>query len=426
MSLRLLAVASVAVLLTSPRAGAQDTSFVRALRSNASTFSIQNGRLEGPARAAFARLASENDFLLVGEDHGFRELPEFVAALFDVARPVGYEHLGVEVGPITARRLDTMMRRPSALRDLDAFLGRYTPYTVPFFFWREEAGMLERVVKSVPARDDAVWGLDQEFIMSPTYMLERLTEIAPTASARALARHFAEASARGDKSMLTTGNPGAVWMVSAADSDVASLRLAFAASSRSEVGNIVDELAASRDIYRLFNSGAGHESNQIRDDLMKRHFVDAYRAAQARGEKRPKAVVKLGANHIFRGPSITDTYEMGSFIPEFAIANGVRSFGMLVVVKRGTTNAYRPFGSKEADKTQPYDVLVSEEYKVFDLKSVLESTPVDAWSFIDLRPVRAAALDGKLKGLSANARRLLLSFDGVVTVPEGHASVYFR
>ena len=36
------------------------------------------------------------------------------------------------------------------------------------------------------------------------------------------------------------------------------------------------------------------------------------------------------------------------------------------------------------------------------------------------------AADGRIKGLNPKARRLLTSFDAVVVVPEGHASVYFR
>ena len=159
---------------------------------------------------------------------------------------------------------------------------------------------------------------------------------------------------------------------------------------------------------------------------MKRHFVDHYRAAQARGEAKPKVIVKLGANHIFRGPSITATYEIGSFVPEFAAAEGGRSFGILLVVKRGTSNAYRPFGSPESDKTKPYDLLSSAEYKVLDLRSLLAASDDSAWTFIDLRPARRLSSNGGLKDLSAPARRLLTSFDAVVVVPEGHASVYIR
>jgi hypothetical protein len=405
---------------------AQDTSFVKVLKSNSAPFTIEGGHLKGAGAEALTRAAQDNQFMMVGEDHGIRELPEFVGALFEAARPAGYKHLAVEIGPITGRRLETMMRAPDGQKEVDTFLGKYIPFSLPFFFWKEESQMLERVVKSVPGERGVVWGVDQEFIVSPSYMFERLAVIAPSKTARDLATQYAAASAKGDKSMLATGNPGAVWMVTASDADIARLKSAFAAKPGTEAEEIIRELSVSRDIYRLFNSGTNFESNQKRDDLMKQHFLDAYNAARARGEKMPKAIIKLGANHIFRGPSITGSYEIGSFIPEFAATTGGHSFGILVVVAKGTWNAYRPFGSTEADKTQKYDPLTTSEYNVFDMKSVLAAASTSDWTFIDLRPVRAMSVNGGLRGLDPKARRLISSFDAVVVVPEGHASVYFR
>ena len=215
-------------------------------------------------------------------------------------------------------------------------------------------------------------------------------------------------------------------MLATTDADVASLRSAFNPARGSEAANIIDELSVSRDIYRKFSSGAGYESNQQRDDLMKTNFVRFYQAAKARGEARPKAIVKLGANHVFRGPSITNTFEIGTFIPEFAVANNVKSFGILLITGPGTWNAYRPFGSTEADKTAKYDPLTSDEYKVFDLKSVFEASAKTGWTFLDLRAIRAGAGRGSLRKLDATAIRLLNSFDGVVIAPESHASVLIR
>jgi hypothetical protein len=405
---------------------AQDSTFVRALRTNRLEFTIIDGKLSGRGADALAREARANQFILVGEDHGIREVPEFVGALFDAARPAGYTHLAIEVGPVSSRMLETMMRSPSAQSDLDAFLGRYTAYSIPFFFWREEAQMLERVVKSMPNKRDVVWGLDQEFAMAPTYLLENLARLAPTDVARSQLTRVATASSAADKAMLTTRNPSAVWMFASADSDVGTLRSAIGARPSAPAREIVEELAASRAIYRRFGSGANYESNQERDDLMKRHFVEAYRAAQARGEAHPKVIIKLGANHVFRGPSMTDSYEIGSFVPEFARSEGGSALNILLVVKRGTYNAFRPFGSVEADKVKPYDLLTSEEYAVFDMKSVLAASSDSTWTLIDLRPVRTKSANGALKGLSPIAKRLLLSFDAVVVAPEGHASVYFR
>jgi hypothetical protein len=409
------------------KTSAQDSALVRAFRTNSAPFNLGNGRLNGPGADVLSRAARENQFIMVGEDHGFREVPQFVGALFATAQPAGYRHLAVEVGPVTSRRLESMMRSPTAQQDLNAFLARYTPYTIPFFFWKEEAQMLEGVVKSVPSTRGVVWGLDQEFIMSSTYTFERLAQIAPTKAARDLALELAATSAKEDTMMLESKNPGAVWMVASTDADVAKLNAAFSsAPAGSEAAEALRELLVSREIYRMFNAGTNYESNQKRDDLMKQHFLADYRAAQAHGERMPKAIIKLGANHVFRGPSTTQSFEIGSFVPEFVETTGGKSFGILLVVAKGTWNAFRPFGSDEADRVQKYDLLGSSEYEVFDMKSVLAASSENAWTIIDLRPVRALSQNGKLRGLDAKARRLLNSFDAVVVAPEGHASVYIR
>jgi hypothetical protein len=278
-------------------------------------------------------------------------------------------------------------------------------------------------VQETPGGRDVLWGLDQEFIVSPTYHFERLAELAPTPAARTMATQYAKASADGDRDMIEKKNPRAVWMAASSDDEVDRLRNAFHARSGSESDTILDEVAESRAIYRMFFAGQQYASNDRRTALMKRHFAEWYAAARARGEREPRAIVKLGANHIFRGPSLTDTYEIGSFVPELAQANGARAFNMLVLVAHGTTNGYRPFGSALADTAQAYDpTSPGSEMSFTDVKSVVAAASPPHWTFIDLRPVRAAAQDGKIKGLDAKVRRLLVSFDAVVVVPEGHAS----
>jgi hypothetical protein len=419
-------VLAIASFLPRTGTGAQDTAFVRVLKAHSAPFSVEQGRMRGAGGDSLAQVARQHQFILVGEDHGIREVPEFVTALWNAARPAGYSHLAVEIGPVTGTRLESMLRTPDPMTAVDQFLGRYTAFTLPFFFWKEESQMLVDAMKSMPGKRDVIWGIDQEFMIAPTYLLERLAQIGTTPSARALASQLAEASARGDKAMITQGNPGATWMVTTTDADMARLRAAFNAAPGSEAARIIDELSVSRDIYGKYNKGLGYESNQQRANLMRQHFLTAYRAAQARGERLPRAIVKLGANHVFRGPSITNSYEMGSFLPELAQMNGTESFGILLVVAKGTWNAYRPFGSKEEDKTKAYDPLTTDEYTVFDLKSVLDATGDSTWTYVDLRPVRAAAGTRKFRQLDPRARRLLNSFDAVVVVPEGHASVYFR
>jgi erythromycin esterase-like protein len=413
---------ALALASPSPRVAMQDSAMVAALASHANAFDLEAGSLRGPGADSLARIARENQFLLVGETpHGVRELPAFVAALYDAARPAGYRHLCVEAGPISTRMLEGLVRGPGPRLRVTSFLARHTAFSLPFFNWSEEVDLIAHVVATTPGTS-VLEGLDQEFLLSSTQHLERLTQLAHTPLARALAQRDAVNSAEGNRRMTAENNPTALWMLSAPDDSLARLTAAFATPHSAEADTILRELAESRAIYHLYFAQKIYESNRLRTDLMKRHFMSWFYAARAAGEASPRAVIKLGANHVFRGPSGTDTYEIGSFVPELATALGGKSFSMLVLVAHGTVNAYRPFGSAPADTAQRYDATTDADVSFTDIRTILAAARSPHWTLIDLRPVRADLQDGKLPAPSAEMRRTLLSFDAIVVVPEGHAS----
>ena len=173
--------------------------------------------------------------------------------------------------------------------------------------------------------------------------------------------------------------------------------------------------------------GDNYASNVQRSELMRRHFLDWYHAAVARGELAPRVVFKFGGNHMIRGSSLTDTYELGTFIPEFAFANGARALNVMVLAGKGTTNEYRPFGSKDADKAVTYDITASDaQLAPLDVRTFVAAAGSDSrWSVTDLRPGRALAHDGTGGTLSVPLKRALLSFDGIILAPHAHASTLF-
>jgi erythromycin esterase-like protein len=208
-------------------------------------------------------------------------------------------------------------------------------------------------------------------------------------------------------------------MATSSNADVSELRETFR-GARGEAAELLDELLESREIYRAFFEHRNYESNSQRSELMRRHFAAYLARARSAGEGQPKAVVKLGANHVFRGPSTTDTYEIGAFAHELALASGSHAFGMLVVVAKGTLNAYRPFGSVEADKHKSFDAR--DAFSFTDLTPFLSAASTKSYTLFDLRPILAAVHDGRTAPVRPKVLRLLQSFDALIVIPEGHAS----
>ncbi|MEO8225419.1 MAG: hypothetical protein ABI661_11495, partial [Gammaproteobacteria bacterium] len=199
----------------------------------------------------------------------------------------------------------------------------------------------------------------------------------------------------------------------------------------SDAATILDEILTSREIYQKIFTGRNYESNLQRSELMKQHVMEHIRHAQAGGERMPKALFKFGSNHMYRGAATTNTYELGTFLPEIAIGNGSHAFSMLVLFQGGSQNAYRPFGATEADKTAPYDPVAS--WKAYDqaldvspFLSAGRTTASDAQVVIDLRPLRPLLNGGSLSRVDARVRRMLLAFDAVVVFQEAHASTLIR
>lgn len=395
---------------------------VQALAGNAVPLRWAEGKLSGPGAELLRQEAAESQFFLVGEDHGLAAVPRFAAALYREIRPLGYHHLALETGPLTAETLESLARSPEPEKALADFDRRF-PFAVPFYNWREEAELLPPVLAGAPKDRRVLWGLDQEFILSPAFLLPRLAESAKTPAARALVQEYLQRSLDGDRRMREEGNPAAVLLASATDADFQRLEDGLRPAPGSEAARILAELRVSRAIYAgqfAPQDGAGLRSNAERAALMKRHFLTFYEEARKQGEAQPKVLFKFGVFHTVTGRSFTQAFEIGTFARELAEANGRRSFHLFVMVAKGAANAYRPFGSTEADKSKPYDAV--KELDVADVRPLLAAATSGEPVLFDLRPLRLALLGKKYGAVHAGLERLLVGNDAILLLPESAAA----
>lgn len=384
-------------------------------------------RLRGAAAEQLINEARQSQFFLIGEDHGGAETARFAEAMFQAIRPLGYNHIAIEAGPLTGEVLEKGARSGGA-DAIGAFL-RGQPFAVPFFNWREEAEYLAATVKAVstadtkPGNQHVVWGLDQEFILSPSIHLARLTELAKglPPAAQETVREFKARSEAGYAEMVAKKNPNAIWMMQVATADFDKLAAAF--PKEGEAARIIGELRESAEIYQLWLRREGYRSNELRAALMNRHFNAFYREAVAHGEAMPRVMMKFGANHMMRGRSFVDVFDLGTFLPELARQNGGRVFQMLVLGRKGHVNNHRPFSPDAADKSAVYEP--NAEVLSFDPTPLFAAAVPDAWTLLDLRPVRPLLSADQVK-VDAALQRILWGYDAVVIIPEVHAATLFE
>jgi hypothetical protein len=369
---------------------------------------LKDGKLSGPGAELLLQELAASQFFLIGEEHETAEIAKLATALLPAASKHGYRHVAFEIGPFSTARVRTY-------DDIEAFLKRY-PWSMPFVSWKEEAELYDTATKL----GATIWGIDQEFVLAGTANLEALVAMAKDDASRAAAMKLLERSRAGDAELVKTKSPGAVFMLSATAEDLAALRTAFAGNT--DALRLIDALEESREIYAL-NRTSGWESNYKRSLLMKRLFADAYAAAVAKGEARPKVFVKLGATHTMRGRSMTGVYDLGSMVPELAFMNGTRSFSLLVLPRGGFVNSHRPFSPNADDKRTAYDPAKALP---FDAKPLLDAAAGTVWSLFDLRPLRVPLRRNRLAPLEPRFEDVLWGYDAILVIPEVTPATLFE
>jgi hypothetical protein len=406
-------IAAALLLFASPAASQQPAPLAAEMAKHAHAVTWIGQDLGGPGAVLLDRELASTQFFLIGEDHGFAEIPRIASALSKRAWKYGYRHFAMEIGPLAVEQLNAQARN-DPFAAAAASNVKY-PWGLPFLSWEEEARFYADVMALAGGRADAVWGLDQEFMLAPTPHLERLVALAKTDAARAAAQSLLERSRTGEKNMLEQHNPGALLFVTAKAEDFAALRTAFG-NDGGEPRRIIDALEESWSIYQKNFTGDGYGNNAQRVELMKRNFRAAYNRAVANGEPFPKVFFKFGASHMQRGRNVTDTYDLGSLLPELAAMNGTRSFQLLIMPGGGTQNQYRPFMKTDETRTAPY----KPDYAGVDLAVVTSAAAGEGWTLFDLRPMRRSLR--KIGGVPPAVNDVLWSYDAILVIPKATAA----
>ncbi len=413
---RLLIAAAISGLIVP--AAAQDSLLTEKLRPLVHTFQYEEGKLSGDGLTFLLETGKTASFFLIGEDHGMAEFPLFTAALFRAFQPLGYQYFATETGPFSAGIVQALTAGPDWRARFKAHFDQY-PWSIPFYYWQEECEIPVAVAEVTPPGKLAVWGLDQEFATSFQMLFHVLEKEATTPEGRETAGFYAGMAAKADGAAISSGDPSRSFLAIVKPGDFARLRSAFAGKPRSL--DLIRELEESVQIYQLWFVGEGYESNRLRAEMMKRHFMQYYGEAKTRGEQ-PKVVFKFGANHLYRGLNALNVADIGNFVAELASQEDLQSFHLYTLGRKGTQNAFTPFSKSDADKKQPYDA--GQYLDRIDFSAALEAVPENEWAVIDLRPLRKTLFNGQIKNINEGLKRLIWSFDALLVVPEVRASVF--
>jgi hypothetical protein len=248
------------------------------------------------------------------------------------------------------------------------------------------------------AKTDRIWGLDQLF--GVLHVLERLINFAPDKEARDRTLKLIEHARKFDSTRFTGDDDHYIGRVTKPD-DFYKLAEIYRPKKDSEAAFLIDQLLLSARVYRHFYDGTQNkipgyfENGREREENMKDLFLMNYRRAEAKGDKLPKVLMKLGYWHTIRGIFRANVPTLGNFVSEFAKANSMKSFHLAVFINN-----------------QPGGFRALADASAF--KPMVDLTPVDSWTIIDFRPLRDYLHAGKLKGIKYDLYQAIFAFDAAL------------
>jgi hypothetical protein len=279
------------------------------------------------------------------------------------------------------------------------------PSRVAFFGMREEAEWLAAAQRAVP-RSRFLWGLDYE-VGADRHLISLLAgKRKPEAAQAALARLKAASEASWARYEETRG-PQHIFSFAGDPALVREVRAAWP-NPDTESALILDTLEETFAINQLWGQRRGWESNARRAALLRANFLRHYRAEKRAG-RTPKVFLKFGASHLMRGRNSTETYDIGTLIPEVAALEGNKSFSLFVLPGVGRrvaafdpTQFRHPPGGVAAPSPRGLEPIVSQALP-------------DGMTLFDTRPLRPL-LGSSRASADPDLMRAVHSFDAILVM----------
>jgi hypothetical protein len=404
----------VAFACVSVAALAQSNPLADELAKNRYSLSMQDGHLSGPGAQVIHDLVSDSQFVMVGEDHGVAQIPQFVGALCDKLAPQGFHTFAVEAGPLVAGELQPWIAKPDHLAKTAEFEKKF-PDSIAFFNMVQENDLLAHCAAASPGTFQ-LWGLDQELMGASGYMLSRILETRPGPKATGVVQQAIQDEAKARAKAAETGNAGALYMLSASEDEFKALRGALTADGSAEARSLFDQLAITRQIYQESMNGQGAVSNRRRALLMKANFTRYYDAATRAEGKPPKVLFKFGDWHLYKGFNPLHNNDLGNFLVELADEHGQKTAHIIILGVEGPHLHFAGIGHPyQADSTK---ILDDPDYKF--MKPMVDNLAPEGWTVFDLRGLRKNFRS--LGPVDTATERLIFGYDVLVLIPQVTAS----
>jgi hypothetical protein len=382
-------------------------SFDQKLREVRYELRFDNGRFVGNGAPVLESSIANAQYVLIGEDHITREIPQLATAVCDLMAPQGLSAIAVEVGPQVAEFVSSSFGKPDRLARMAALTKEY-PNSVAFMDIRQENDLAAHCAEVAHASHFHLWGLDQEFVGSAGWLLEQILATHPGPAATAAITRLKREDQQGAARAKETGDPSKLLLFAVPDSELAEITALLQREGNATANTLFRELRESHEIY-FKNMQGSPDSNSQRAQLLKTNFrLDLEMAGGT--DRSQKVLVKFGDWHLYKGFNPLHQRDLGNYIAEMADGRGSSSLHICVLGAKGTHRMFT--GYDQPTKLEKFVMDEDPDYRW--LKPAIDNQIPGAWTLYDLRKLRFA----KLGTLDPGMERLIYGYDLLVIVPE--------
>lgn len=388
---------------------ATPSSFTARLAGVITPLNVSPEGLSGAGAPVLSEAIAASRYVLIGESHMTREIPVLTTQICRLMAPSGLTAMAIETGPEAARVVDSAMRSENREARIADFL-RLHPDGIAFFGGRDEVRMAGDCAAAA-GPDFQLWGLDQEFLGSGSYLLEEMLAAEPGPLARAALTGLAAQAREATTAALASASPGDLFLLSVTQDDLDQAAAAVSQDGGARVRYLFGLLTETRAIYQASQARKG-DPNGRRARLMKRTF-----AAHLSENPEARVLMKFGAWHFYKSLNPLDQRDLGAYVAERAEGEGVTATHILIEGAKGSYGSYNGVGRPTAERA--FDMATQEpDWR----KDVVLASPTDAasgsWMLVDLRKLRAEGLASAPR----EWREMALGYDIAILAPTFTAS----
>ncbi|MES2651875.1 MAG: hypothetical protein V4663_09045 [Bacteroidota bacterium] len=373
---------------------AQDSLITTIAKNNVSDFSITPNGFSGTGWNKIIARVNKSNNVLIGEDHFTNEIPFFVTK---IASQIKFDNFFCEIDPFTAKLFQTKLKT-LATESLKKYVSAYSN-TFSFYAFEPEFDLLKQLVKS----DVKIYGTDQILLVADRLICSELSQTTKNPRAKALYELISNQSKKHFEDFLKDQKNSFYMYTTEYERNIEELsKLKLSAQEL----KIINALKLTAKIYK---SGDHH----LRIQLMKNQLMEVYNDWHNK-----KNLFKFGANHVLKGQSLLEIYDIGNLVNNISDSQYKESLHLMVIGKSGLqASPFKGFPSEKIDENTGMLKSLKPFFQLVDGKT---------WKCFDLSPIKKAVDNGKVKITDTTLLRVINGFDLLVVIPEVTASEFVK